>query len=228
MPTPSVGNRKAPSRPWASMRSTRASRSRYSGRPPASAGARRPRPTASPASFTHSETELARGSCVVRSFRAPVRERRARAAAISLRTWITRILMNKARTRGVHDERSVPFSSLATARDDDLGTTFAPDRFLPPTMPGGRATGSPRRRRGTSCPPSASRPAGRGRARGGRPRGAGRADGRPPGAPEPEPASGTEAAAPAVIPLPAQPGPSSGRGSTSSNQKNPWPARVTK
>jgi hypothetical protein len=31
-----------------------------------------------------------------------------------------------------------------------------------------------------------------------------------------------------VIPLPAQPGPSSGRGSTSSNQKNPWPARVTK
>jgi len=49
----------------------------------------------------------------------------------SLRTWITRILMNKARTHGVHHERSVPFSSLATARDDDLGPTVPPDRFLP-------------------------------------------------------------------------------------------------
>jgi len=50
----------------------------------------------------------------------------------SLRTWITRILMNKARTRGVRDKRSVPFSSLARAGDDDPGPTFPPDRFLPP------------------------------------------------------------------------------------------------
>jgi RNA polymerase sigma-70 factor (ECF subfamily) len=42
----------------------------------------------------------------------------------SLRTWITRILMNKARTRGVRDRRSVPFSS-----------TFPADRFLPPDHP---------------------------------------------------------------------------------------------
>jgi RNA polymerase sigma-70 factor, ECF subfamily len=42
----------------------------------------------------------------------------------SLRTWITRILMNKARTRGVRDQRSVPFSS-----------TFPADRFLPPDHP---------------------------------------------------------------------------------------------
>jgi RNA polymerase sigma-70 factor, ECF subfamily len=42
----------------------------------------------------------------------------------SLRTWITRILMNKARTRGVRDRRSIPFSS-----------TFPADRFLPPDHP---------------------------------------------------------------------------------------------
>jgi RNA polymerase sigma-70 factor (ECF subfamily) len=46
----------------------------------------------------------------------------------SLRTWITRILMNRARTRGVRDKRSVPFSSVAD-------TTFPPDRFLPPDHP---------------------------------------------------------------------------------------------
>jgi RNA polymerase sigma-70 factor (ECF subfamily) len=42
----------------------------------------------------------------------------------SLRTWITRILMNKARTRGVRDRRAIPFSS-----------TFPADRFLPPDHP---------------------------------------------------------------------------------------------
>jgi RNA polymerase sigma-70 factor, ECF subfamily len=42
----------------------------------------------------------------------------------SVKTWIYRILMNKARTRGVRDRRSVPFSS-----------TFPPDRFLPPDHP---------------------------------------------------------------------------------------------
>lgn len=50
----------------------------------------------------------------------------------SLRTWITRILMNKARTRGVRDRRSVPFSS-----------TFPSDRFRPavdPDWPGHWAT----------------------------------------------------------------------------------------
>ena len=33
----------------------------------------------------------------------------------SLRTWILRIVVNKARTRGVRDARSVPFSSLDSA-----------------------------------------------------------------------------------------------------------------
>ena len=50
----------------------------------------------------------------------------------SLKTWIYRILMNKARTRGVRDKRSVPFSSIA---GDGLEPTFPADRFLPPDHP---------------------------------------------------------------------------------------------
>jgi RNA polymerase sigma-70 factor, ECF subfamily len=53
----------------------------------------------------------------------------------TVRTWITRILMNKARTRGVRDKRSVPFSSIGAAGADDLGPTFPPERFLPPGHP---------------------------------------------------------------------------------------------
>jgi RNA polymerase sigma factor, sigma-70 family len=45
----------------------------------------------------------------------------------SLKTWIYRILLNIARTRGVRDKRSIPFSSLGG--DDDDGPTFAADRF---------------------------------------------------------------------------------------------------
>lgn len=45
----------------------------------------------------------------------------------SLRTWIFRILANKARTRGKHERRTVPFSAL-----DDNGDEPAvePERFL--------------------------------------------------------------------------------------------------
>ena len=54
----------------------------------------------------------------------------------SLKTWIYRILMNKARTRGVREHRTVPFSSF----DDDTVTSgFSPDRFRPaedPEWPG--------------------------------------------------------------------------------------------
>jgi RNA polymerase sigma-70 factor (ECF subfamily) len=49
----------------------------------------------------------------------------------SLKTWIFRILMNIARTRGTRDKRSVPFSSLGP--DDDEGApTIAADRFQGP------------------------------------------------------------------------------------------------
>jgi len=44
----------------------------------------------------------------------------------SLKTWIFRILMNQAITRGVRESRSVPFSALG-----DADPTVDPDRFLP-------------------------------------------------------------------------------------------------
>ena len=50
----------------------------------------------------------------------------------SLKTWVFRILVNQAKTRGVRDHRSVPFSSLA---GDDPGSdspTVDPSRFLGP------------------------------------------------------------------------------------------------
>jgi RNA polymerase sigma-70 factor (ECF subfamily) len=48
----------------------------------------------------------------------------------SLKTWIFRILMNIARTRGTRDKRSIPFSSLAPEDDDEA--TIAPERFQGP------------------------------------------------------------------------------------------------
>ena len=61
----------------------------------------------------------------------------------SLKTWIYRILVNQARTRGVRESRSVPFSALG----DDADPAVDPDRFLPgdhPAYPGHWAT-PPRR-----------------------------------------------------------------------------------
>lgn len=57
----------------------------------------------------------------------------------SVKTWLFRILTNRARTRGERERRTVPFSALADgeARADD--PTFDPDRFLGrghPTWPG--------------------------------------------------------------------------------------------
>jgi RNA polymerase sigma-70 factor (ECF subfamily) len=46
----------------------------------------------------------------------------------SLRTYLFRIVMNLARTRGVRDARSVPFSSLA--RDGEDGPAVDPERFV--------------------------------------------------------------------------------------------------
>lgn len=66
-------------------------------------------------------------------------ERRA-----ALKTWIMRILTNRAKTRGEREARCVPFSALAA----DAGEADAPavdaDRFLPaddPRWPGHWATG---------------------------------------------------------------------------------------
>ena len=44
----------------------------------------------------------------------------------SLRTWVFRILTNTAKTRGIREGRSVPFSTL----EDDEGGSVEADRFL--------------------------------------------------------------------------------------------------
>jgi RNA polymerase sigma-70 factor (ECF subfamily) len=53
----------------------------------------------------------------------------------SLKTWLYRILLNIARTRGVRESRTIPFSSASHALDDDNETTFDADRFRPPDDP---------------------------------------------------------------------------------------------
>jgi RNA polymerase sigma-70 factor (ECF subfamily) len=45
----------------------------------------------------------------------------------SLKTWLYRILTNTAKTRGVRESRSVPFSALGG--DEEDGPTVDPDRF---------------------------------------------------------------------------------------------------
>jgi RNA polymerase sigma-70 factor (ECF subfamily) len=59
----------------------------------------------------------------------------------SLKTWILRIVANRARTRGEREARSIPLSSLGPELDED-GPAVDPDRFLPldhPMYPGGWA-----------------------------------------------------------------------------------------
>jgi RNA polymerase sigma-70 factor, ECF subfamily len=48
----------------------------------------------------------------------------------SLRTWIFRIVTNIARTRGVQERRTVPFSALVEAETRPGEPTVEPDRFL--------------------------------------------------------------------------------------------------
>jgi RNA polymerase sigma-70 factor, ECF subfamily len=50
----------------------------------------------------------------------------------SLKTWLFRILTNRAKTRGQRDGRMVPFSSLAGAGGEDDEPSVDPDRFLGP------------------------------------------------------------------------------------------------
>jgi RNA polymerase sigma-70 factor (ECF subfamily) len=46
----------------------------------------------------------------------------------SVKTWLYRILMNIARTRGARERRSIPFSSAAP-EPDSAEPSFSPDRF---------------------------------------------------------------------------------------------------
>jgi RNA polymerase sigma-70 factor (ECF subfamily) len=50
----------------------------------------------------------------------------------SLKTWLFRILTNRAKTRGERDGRVLPFSSLAGAQAEDDDPSVNPDRFLGP------------------------------------------------------------------------------------------------
>jgi RNA polymerase sigma-70 factor (ECF subfamily) len=47
----------------------------------------------------------------------------------SFRTWLLRILVNRAKTRGVREHRSVPFASLGDGGEDGEGPTVDADRF---------------------------------------------------------------------------------------------------
>jgi RNA polymerase sigma-70 factor (ECF subfamily) len=54
----------------------------------------------------------------------------------SVSTWLYRILANIARTRGVREHRSIPFSSAAAALDEGAGPVVDPERFTPAGEPG--------------------------------------------------------------------------------------------
>ena len=51
----------------------------------------------------------------------------------SLKTWIFRIVMNRARTRGQREHRSIPFSNLAADDSEANDSAVEPERFLPPS-----------------------------------------------------------------------------------------------
>jgi RNA polymerase sigma-70 factor, ECF subfamily len=53
----------------------------------------------------------------------------------SLKTWLFRILTNRAKTRGQRDGRMVPFSALVGAGEEADEPSVDPDRFLGPDSP---------------------------------------------------------------------------------------------
>jgi RNA polymerase sigma-70 factor, ECF subfamily len=57
------------------------------------------------------------------------------------RQYVVRIVMNLARTRGVREARSAPFSSLV--RDDEDGPSVDPERFVKAPSPGAGHWASP-------------------------------------------------------------------------------------
>jgi RNA polymerase sigma-70 factor (ECF subfamily) len=50
----------------------------------------------------------------------------------SLKTWIFRILTNRARTRGQREGRSIPFSAVWNPESDAAESSVEADRFFPP------------------------------------------------------------------------------------------------
>jgi len=60
----------------------------------------------------------------------------------SVSTWLYRILANIARTRGVREQRTIPFSSAAGAMEDGAGPAVDPDRFVARAVEGGAPPGT--------------------------------------------------------------------------------------
>jgi RNA polymerase sigma-70 factor, ECF subfamily len=50
----------------------------------------------------------------------------------ALRTWIFRILVNRAKTHAVRNARTIPFSSLLPAEEADASASVEPERFVRP------------------------------------------------------------------------------------------------
>jgi RNA polymerase sigma-70 factor, ECF subfamily len=63
----------------------------------------------------------------------------------SLKTWLFRILTNRAKTRGERDGRMLPFSALAGAGEEADEPSVDPDRFLGPDSPHPGAWAAPPR-----------------------------------------------------------------------------------
>ncbi|HCO02980.1 MAG TPA: RNA polymerase subunit sigma-24, partial [Actinobacteria bacterium] len=64
----------------------------------------------------------------------------------SLKTWIFRILMNRAMTRGQRERRSVPFSALFDPLNEPSEPSVDPSRFLGSGDPNAGGWGVPPRR----------------------------------------------------------------------------------
>jgi RNA polymerase sigma-70 factor, ECF subfamily len=64
----------------------------------------------------------------------------------SLKTWVFRILTNRAKTRGERERRTVPFAALAAAEAADDVPAVDPDRFFGPGQPGQDFWATPPRR----------------------------------------------------------------------------------
>jgi RNA polymerase sigma-70 factor (ECF subfamily) len=59
----------------------------------------------------------------------------------SFKTWLLRIVANRAMTQGVKEARTVPFASLED--EDEDAPSVSPERFHPPGEPGAGAWSSP-------------------------------------------------------------------------------------
>jgi RNA polymerase sigma-70 factor (ECF subfamily) len=64
----------------------------------------------------------------------------------SLKTWLFRILTNRAKSRGERERRTVPFAALAAAETGDDVPAVDPGRFAPPGDPNQDFWASPPRR----------------------------------------------------------------------------------